>query len=510
MSTILGASREDAELGEPIGFVVDGSTPVKLRFVSRTPPPLGDYITIRVGDSLIVGIVDNVSTRSITLSTAIEIYDPLVVSRIMENAGDDDVFFECSARLLGDPYNGFSLPRSPPLPGLKVYLAPDSLLRKIFSSPPPKGIRIGVLAARPSVPVYVDVNKLVTRHTAILAVTGAGKSNTVAVILDRLSELGATSLVMDFHGEYVDTGFKGRVNVLEPLLNPSYLSIGELMVLLGIEPKYYNQERVLRRAFEKAHSEQDGTPFLERLLRAVTSLRGREDPKAVAAVANKIEALAEKHRDILRDDVSDVVARIKLGEINVVDLSRVDEEAADAVASHYLRRILYERKRFKTTGSGGMIAPVLIVIEEAHVLVPRDRTTLSKYWVARIAREGRKFGVGLILVSQRPKNIDQDALSQMNNKIILRIVEPSDQKYVQASSETLSDDLLSHLPSLNTGEALLLGPFIPVPARVKIDKFHSRLGGADPDIVGEWMRYRRERSEEDEIINHIAGMIEMV
>ncbi|RLF09649.1 MAG: ATP-binding protein, partial [Thermoprotei archaeon] len=119
-------------------------------------------------------------------------------------------------------------------------------------------------------------------------------------------------------------------------------------------------------------------------------------------------------------------------------------------------------------------------------LAPKDRQTLSKYWIGRIAREGRKFGVGMCLVSQRPKALDPDSLSQTNNKIILRLVEPSDLKYVQQASELLSEDLLQQLPSLNVGEAVVLGLMVKVPALVRIDGFAGHKGGGDPDIVSEW------------------------
>ena len=133
-----------------------------------------------------------------------------------------------------------------------------------------------------------------------------------------------------------------------------------------------------------------------------------------------------------------------------------------------------------------MRAPVFVVLEEAHILAPKDRPTMSKLWIGRIAREGRKFGVGLCLVSQRPKGLDVDSLSQVNNMIILKLVEPSDQRHVQQASEQLSEDLLRQLPALNVGEAVIIGPMLPFPAMVKIDKFEGRLGGSDINVLEEW------------------------
>ncbi|AEM39409.1 HerA-ATP synthase with barrel domain [Pyrolobus fumarii 1A] len=478
----------------PLGYVLDGATPVRATFVSSEPPKLGDYVVIRSTGIELLGFVENIGAKSVMLATTHSVKEPSFIQRLNELRLNGDTFFEARVRIVGDVNDPeFRNPRIPPPPGAPVYPAPRELLERIFGPGSRGYIRLGVLAARPDVPVYVDVNKMVTRHLAILAVTGAGKSNTVAVITDRIVRMGGTVLILDFHGEYVESDIGGgRVNVIEPRLNPRHLNIAELMILLGIESRYYHQERILRKAYARARESNEA--FLDALRRAVEQLRGKEEPKALAAVLNKIEGLIERYRDILDEEAGDMLSRLRPGFANVLDLSRVDEDAADVIASHMLRRILQARKAHRVTGNG-LPYPIFIVVEEAHILAPKDEDTLSKYWLARIAREGRKFGVGLCLVSQRPKNLDPDILSQANNKIILRIVEPSDQRYVQMATETLSDDLLEQLPSLNTGEAIVLGPMVRMPTLVRIDLYEGRKGGTDPDVVGEWLTAREMHQE---------------
>ena len=481
-----------AENLEQVGVVVDNATPVMVRFVSKNPPPIADYVLIEHRNGFLLGFIENVGTRSITLSAMQDVYDPLVLERLFGPKNAEDIYFECSARLIGDVHS-LRIPRLPPLPGARVYQAPSDTLMKIFGGTEPRYVKIGVLATRPEVPVYLDVNMLVTRHTAILAVTGAGKSNTVAVLADRLSRINATIVIFDFHGEYAgSTIARGKLNVIEAKISPWTLSVQEIMTLLGVEKRFYNQERVLRKALEALSKRDEHTSSFFSELRDELGKIGssrirREEAVAAIALQNKIDNLLDRYSEIIDDAAPDLVSLIKPGHVNVVDLSKVDRDAADVVVSHMLRILLAERKKHRVSGASRVPYPVLLVIEEAHILAPRDEDTLSKYWLARIAREGRKFGLGLVIVSQRPKNIDADILSQANTMIILKIVEPSDQRYIQAASERLSDDLLAHLPSLNIGEAIIVGPAIRIPALVKIDLFEGRFGGSDIDVVSEWL-----------------------
>ncbi len=495
---------------EPLGYVLDGATPVQASFVSRQPPQLGDYVVIRFGGHELLGFVENIGARSVLLASTSMVKEPETMQRLPKISDPRDLYFEARVRIIGDVSDPeLKNPRIPPPPGSPVYPAPRKLLESLFGSKGASYVRLGVLAARPDVPVYVDVNKMVTRHLAILAVTGAGKSNTVAVIADQIVRMGGTLLIFDFHGEYVNSDLGGgRVNVIDPRLPPRLLSIQELMILAGIESRYYHQERILRKAYSiVGDQDSDGRGFLEQLAEAIERLRHREDPKAVTAVLNKLDTLRDKYGDILDDGAPDPFARIKPGHVNVLNLAQVDEDAADVIASYLLRRILWARKLYKLE-KRGLPYPVFIVVEEAHILAPKDEDRLSKYWLARIAREGRKFGVGLCLVSQRPKKLDPDILSQMNNKIVLRIVEPSDQKYIQEASEALSDELLEQLPSLNVGEAVVLGPMVRLPAVVKIDLYKGRLGGSDPDIASEWMAYRDSiRETEADILDIMEDFI---
>ena len=197
--------------------------------------------------------------------------------------------------------------------------------------------------------------------------------------------------------------------------------------------------------------------------------------------------MQDKYGNILSLEAKDAIDNLEVGKANILDLGSVDEFASDVVVSHILRNVLRSRKEFLRSGDG-LEFPIFLVLEEAHILAPQNRKTESKIWISRIAREGRKFSVGLCLVSQSPKSLDSDALSQANNMIILRLVEPTDQNHVQRASESLSDDLITQLPSLNIGEAILLGLMTRIPTLVRINEFKGKISGGDLNIVDEWSK----------------------
>ena len=477
-----------------IGYTIGEATPTKVTFISKEVPTVGQYVVLEYCDKRVLGMIQSLVRGSVSITE--NIYDPTAVERIriFENSGTH--YIKGTIKILGD-VESLKIPRTPPPPATEVYEADSNTLRQIFGNDSGVGIKIGVLISQPNVPVYVDINKMVSRHLAILAITGAGKSNTVAIIADGIAQLGGAVLIFDMHSEYSTARFKsGKPNVIQARINPVNLSTSELLKLLNIDQSSFKQERYFRKALKEAkrkllsgliHPDQLLGVIQRELERYSEEDRYKPDRSSIMSVANKVEGLLDRYEHVIDYYAPDVVDQLKLGRVNVVDLGQVDEEAADVIVSHSLSSLLSSRKRYTTRGEG-IPFPVFVVLEEAHILAPKDRSTLSKYWISRIAREGRKFGIGLCLVSQRPKALDPNTLSQMNNMIVLRLVEPSDQRYVQEASETLSEDLVEQLPSLNVGEAIVLGMMVKIPALVKIDKFEGKLIGGDLDVVRAWKR----------------------
>jgi len=364
---------------------------------------------------------------------------------------------------------------------------------------------LGSLVNQSDVEVNVEANPILSRHLAILAMTGAGKSNTVSVLIDQMLGYDVPVFVFDMHGEYVGADFpNGEVNVIRPKINPIYMSFHEIKKLVNIPSNGYIQERHFRRAFKEAREMvSDGTAHTNNFLQMIYDILERDSleegsDKQIVDVMNKIDDSMDRYSNIFDNNIGNILTSIKIGHANVLDLSQSDESIANVLVSHIMRNALQMRKNaVHGKDKKTLDFPVFFVLEEAHILAPNKRDSDSKRWIQRVAREGRKFGLGLCLVSQSPKTVDHDALSQMNNMIILRLVEPEDQRHVQSASESLSQDLINQLPSLNVGEAIVLGLMSRVPTLVKIDQFKGRIHGDDMDIVSYFADIKQK--EEDEI-----------
>ncbi len=503
--------------GRRLGLVIGESTPDRSTVIFSMDAArrvrAGSYLVGVSLEGCVLGIVERLVAGSLLYPG--DMSNPLRAESVRASMGGRaEYYLRGSVRWLArveDLARGrIMAPKHPVLPGTDVYSVSKDLLSTVFSPRAPGWARLGEVQPD-GVEYRVNLNRL-TRHLAILAVTGGGKSNTVCVLTRQLVSHGATVVLFDMHGEYGDLGLGRSVQEHDPAsVNPAALDFSEVLRLVRMPANAINQERILRWAWKNAiklyraslirSSEildivrglvkdlaENNRETYNKLRESGGSLEappGGMKQDQAQGVLNKLDDLQDYYGDILNPKLPLELERvIRPGGLTVFNLSSLDEQGADAVVSHYLRRLLQERKRFKSQGKG-YPSPVLAVVEEAHVLIPNGGDTLTKYWAARVAREGRKFGLGLALVSQRPRNVDPDVLSQTNNKIILKMVEPQDIRYVQAASEDLTEDLSSLLPSLNPGEAVVIGTMTRLPAVAKIDLCKGKKGGGDIPLIPE-------------------------
>ncbi len=486
-----------------IGRCIGETSPIEITFISDKVPKVGEYVCLEYDEKQILGMIETMVRGNVSITE--DITNVKTVQMITEIEGND-YYIKGKIRILGDINDNLRIPRTPAPPGTPVKLADKKILKEVFKVNNP--LKLGSLINQEDIDVEVNANSILTRHLAILAMTGAGKSNTVAVLIDGLLEYDIPIFIFDMHGEYIEAEFQnGDVNIIQPSINPHYMTFNEIKKLANIPNNAFKQERYFRKAFKKANEAiEEGTnstnDFLKIIKYVLTKMYDDEDKSAgekndIQGVLNKVEDLIEKYANLFDTNKGNIIGNIQVGKVNILNLSQTDEYAAEVLVSHILRNSLQRRKNYYNKSSTQVLDfPVFFILEEAHILAPKRRESDSKFWIQRVAREGRKFGLSLCLVSQSPKTVDQDALSQMNNMIILRLIEPDDQRHVQSASESLSEDLVKQLPSLNVGEAILLGLMTKIPTLVKIDEFKGRRYGGDIDVIKEIANYKKTSKEE--------------
>ncbi|WP_457643110.1 helicase HerA-like domain-containing protein [Persephonella sp.] len=525
-----------------IGICIGSTRPNRVNFITDELVRVGQFVVLKYQDG-------NENKRLLGMIQSLERTNPYLPEDIrtkqqaegIKKFSEREDAIRGEVHILGEIIDAgdeviLQIPRTPPLPAAEVYEADPELLKKVFGAKSKKFVRIGrLLSEKEEVPVYIDIEQVVLRHLAVLAVTGAGKSNTVSVLLKNIVNMGGTVAVFDFHGEYSKTKLtrngKPVINHILPVINPASLKPREFASFIGIKQNATVQFRYFRIALEHLietlRSEKAGDDwqnhidtktFLKRLKETLEDMsdpeseigqkvKGKVREDSLFEVLNKLEDLETELGHIIRLGVPPLIENIKPGMVNVFDFSELDEEVADAIASNVLRWALEERKKAVRQGSSKLPFPLLIVIEEAHILAGEKRNTESKYYIARIAREGRKFGLGITVVTQRPKGLDREILSQMNNMIILKLVEPEDQKHVQRASESLSQELMEYLPGLNPGEAIIIGNMTKIPLLVKIDKAGEKIEGNDIDVISQWEEIlNNEKSRVDDVLSQLDNL----
>jgi uncharacterized protein len=356
-------------------------------------------------------------------------------------------------------------------------------------------------------PAVLSTDGLLGKHFAILGTTGAGKSCAVAMLLHQVLAQNpeAHVLMLDPHGEYA-AAFPDSAEVLSPanlelpywLFNAEEISevvaggrrdgefVAEgLQLLKDLIP-------VARRSYFRASNPQASDSYItvdtpvpyamRELVRLIDEQMGRLDKSAPLGpfrwLKGRLDALKSDNRFAfmfggvsVRDTMAEVLARLFRIPVNgkpitIVDISGVPSEVLNVVVS-VLSRMTFD---FALWSRGAV--PVLLVCEEAHRYVPAAEGQgfePTKDALARIAKEGRKYGVSLAIISQRPAEIAPSILSQCNTTIAFRITSVRDQELVRGVVTDSANGLLDFLPSLGNGEAIVAGEAVSVPQRIRFD-----------------------------------------
>jgi DNA helicase HerA-like ATPase len=448
-----------------------------------------------------------------------------IIKKIIESGLADRKVWG-KARVLGymTPSSELQQPKKAVIPGRPVYVAPAELLEKFYSFPENEAIKVGTLITRSEVPVSLSI-KGFRRHLAIIAQTGSGKTYLAGNIVDELLKKGGSIIILDPHADYVFLSRKtdGKRHELSDRMtvfrNPSStgrytesevgkvepyeicfsdLDQDEICLISGMSQRYTNIVSGLGKALEKLREDKDvfQPDDLLKKLESVDSWKtDNMDSKIVEGAKSAAKYLKRLvNMKVFTSGTTNIDEMLKPMQLSVVDLSGLDDDVSDYIAY----RILSDA--YGKVSSGEFEYPLFVFVEEAHKFIPANGSTYSGGIIKKIAAEGRKFGVFLAVITQRPSKIHSDALSQCNSQIIMRITNPKDQEAVMASSERLGEMLLEDLPGLNTGEAVIVGEMTRAPIMARISKRATREGGSDVDILGK-MKEAVSKAKEETLEN---------
>ncbi|MDO3377709.1 ATP-binding protein [Geoalkalibacter halelectricus] len=521
---------------------------------------IGSFIRIPVGFIDLFGIISQVGARAIP-----------------EGHEDSQVHGNrwMTVQLIGEgPRNGvFQRGMSQyPTIGDEVHLVSEKELNNIYGQPDkPYFVKLGHISNAESIPALVDVNKLVTRHSAVVGTTGSGKSTTVASIMNCLSDNekypSSRIIMLDIHGEY-GQALKEKANIYK--INgdtASKLKEKELHIpfwalnfdeLCEISFGEFNNEKDKNIVMERVHKykldsltkrprkgasadalsvdspipfsihhlwyelfvEVFGTYYKGREGRPIDNLAYEIDANGNELKGNPIEGVPPIFKNVVteagEEKINYLPGNLNLGKqvlllgtklriprydfifkpknwlpdkngdvvqdldsllnnwigteksTTILDLSGVPPDILQTTIG-VLLRLLYEALFWaRNLSQGGRHRPLLVVMEEAHTYLNDDFKGMASKIVQRIVKEGRKYGIGAMIVSQRPSEINPTILSQCGTFFALRLTNSSDRGHITSALSDNLDGLTSMLPILKTGEAIILGEAVKLPMRTTI------------------------------------------
>lgn len=525
---------------------------------------IGSFIRIPIGFTDLFGIISQVGA-----------------SAVPENQSESQPYGNrwMTIQLIGEGQRTGTFQRGIsqyPTIGDEVHLVSEKELERIYGQPDkPYFVKLGHVANAESIPALVDVNKLITRHSAIVGTTGSGKSTTVASILNALSNEknypSARILILDIHGEYAqalhdraeifkiganktskykenelyipfwalnfdelcEISFgefndeKDRNIILERIQknkeesllkysrkgasidslsvdSPIPFSLSHLWYRLYIETfgTYYSKGKtgqpIENLAYEKDSTGKEliGDPNrgIPPIFRRVKNDKDDEEKinylPSTLNIGKQLSLLGSKLRIPRYDFIfnpgekwtpaKDGKVEKDLDEllhnwigcskpITIIDLSGVPNDILNTIIGVVLR-ILYEALFWsRDLSQGGRHRPLLLVMEEAHIYLNDSFKGIASKTVQRIVKEGRKYGIGAMIVSQRPSEINSTILSQCGTFFALRLANATDRSHITGALSDNLEGLTNMLPILRTGEAIILGEAVKLPMRTMIE-----------------------------------------
>jgi len=470
---------------------------------------IGTYVLIPTGTLVLIGMVSELKKEDVEVN------------------GEAHQRYRIDVSLIGTVKSGrydrgisvFPMVDSP------VYLAEDADLSIAFAIYQRYGFSVGLVSLFENQRAYLDANRFFGKHIAVLGSSGSGKSCAVASMLQKVARYPDTNIIiLDIHNEY-QRAFEGNCNHLDIaefelpywLMNfdelremfidekdenaSSQITVLKDLVIMSKKgknpemstivtidtPVYYDLSEI-RAKMQYLDSEKvttgsavkDGA-FYGKFTRFLVRLDGKlNDPRYGFMFRPKKYVSSVTFNDLLNK----ILGADENAKVTVLDLSGVPFDVVNTIVS-LLARIIFD---FNFWNPNRRDFPILLVFEEAHNYLTSNlnTTAAARKTVERIAKEGRKYGVSCMVVSQRPVEVSETILSQCNNYVILRLTNPLDQNYVRRLVPDTFANFTDVLPSLRQGEALVVGEAVPMPMRIQIDFPDPEPDSSDIKFYEKW------------------------
>jgi len=409
-----------------------------------------------------------------------------------------------------------------PIPGAMIYPATSSDLRQIYASDGRSAIQVGTVYPTTDIRAGIYIDAMLGKHFALLGSTGTGKSTSAAMILHRICEAAPQGhiLMIDPHGEY-SAAFRstGLIFDVSNLNMPYWLMNFEEhceVILTTTGNDRQEDADILAKCLLEARSKNrlaetmgkitidSPIPYLlSDLTNILTNEMGKLDKATTSApymrIKTKIDELKSDPRyqfmfsgmlvgDTLAQFVSKIFRMPSSGKpISIIDVSGVPSDITSTVVA-VLSRLVFD---FAIWGREEKTSPILLVCEEAHRYVPNEKnadgSSVGRI-LSRIAKEGRKYGISLGLITQRPSDLAEGVLSQCGTIISMRLNNDRDQAFVKAAMPEGSRGFLDSIPALRNRECIICGEGVSIPIRVSFDTLEEskRPASEDPSFVELW------------------------
>lgn len=411
-----------------------------------------------------------------------------------------------------------------------------------------EGLKLGHFASNREVSAVLEGNRFFQRHACIVGSTGSGKSYTIAGILEKANRLPYSNMIVfDLHGEYSDLSYVDQIRICDevgglhiPLWFFNYEEIHSLFVesaegtstnqraaiinyILNEKKMYISQNmnsvseeivtadtpvpfsaQGLLRYLEDQNTQEIETgetyksgeskgqvktkkgQYYDKLTNLVTRLKTKMDDKKYAFVFNERDTLDSAYLNLFASRIMGRQHRIK-----VIDLSEVPSDML-AIVIGLVTRLVYDIQFWMTPKKGEVRHPLVLVCDEAHIYMSNDMSRMravekrSLEIFERIAKEGRKYGVGLLIVSQRPAELNTTIMSQCSNIVSLKITNERDKAAVAAMLTDSLVGIVEMLPNLDVGECIVVGDAIMLPSKIILDRPNEEPKSATIDFWDRW------------------------